>query len=434
MLVHQAKRLNSPACMITNIDSTNFPNLKVKRDDGEFENLKFDRILCDVPCSSDGTLRKNPDLWTKWQVVQGIHLNGLQYRILKRGFELLNIGGRVVYSTCSLNPVENEAVVARILQESNGAIELVDVSEELKGLKYNQGLEKWELCMRDMLFYSRYNDVPEKLQTTLRPYMFAPDQESVKNLNLTRCVRVLPHHQNTGAFFVAVFHKKANLPWTPREPEPQTFSSDGSEPPRKKKKVYYGFREDPFVFFDKTEPIFATLKNFFNIHDDFPPECLLTRCAGGKKKHVYFCTPSVRNVVVHNEKIIKIINTGVKTFSRCDSKNMECDFRLAQEGLGNINHFLGDHRRLVVSKDDMIHLLKNLDPDNAPQIEQVSVPLRKQLNQISSGSCILSFSDETISLNMAGWKGVRSVRAYTEVHEAIHTLRLLGADVSQYGK
>lgn len=44
----------------------------------------------------------------------------IQFRILKRGLELLNVGGRLVYSTCSFNPVENEAVVQRMLTEAEG--------------------------------------------------------------------------------------------------------------------------------------------------------------------------------------------------------------------------------------------------------------------------------------------------------------------------
>ena len=63
----------------------------------------------------------------------------IQYRILRRGVELLTLGGRIVYSTCSLNPVENEAVIHRILADTNGALELVDVSDLLPGLNYSTG-------------------------------------------------------------------------------------------------------------------------------------------------------------------------------------------------------------------------------------------------------------------------------------------------------
>lgn len=39
--------------------------------------LKFDKILCDAPCSGDGTLRKNPDIWTKWSPGNANNLHGL---------------------------------------------------------------------------------------------------------------------------------------------------------------------------------------------------------------------------------------------------------------------------------------------------------------------------------------------------------------------
>lgn len=60
-------------------------------------------------------------------------------RILKRGIELLAEGGKLVYSTCSLNPIENESVIHRILVETNGAVELVDVAKDLPGLKFTPG-------------------------------------------------------------------------------------------------------------------------------------------------------------------------------------------------------------------------------------------------------------------------------------------------------
>ena len=63
MLVHQAKRLQSPCFIITNHDASIMPNLQVTTDEGTRKNLKYDRILCDVPCSGDGTLRKNADIW-----------------------------------------------------------------------------------------------------------------------------------------------------------------------------------------------------------------------------------------------------------------------------------------------------------------------------------------------------------------------------------
>jgi 16S rRNA C967 or C1407 C5-methylase (RsmB/RsmF family) len=61
---------------------------------------------------------------------------------------ILQVGGRLVYSTCSFNPVENEAVVAAVLLATKGAMRLVDVSDELPALKRMLGLNSWKVCNR----------------------------------------------------------------------------------------------------------------------------------------------------------------------------------------------------------------------------------------------------------------------------------------------
>lgn len=67
----------------------------------------------------------------------------IQYRVLRRGCELLALGGRLVYSTCSFNPVENEAVIHRLLQEVGDAMKLIDVVDLLPGLKFHKGTKIW---------------------------------------------------------------------------------------------------------------------------------------------------------------------------------------------------------------------------------------------------------------------------------------------------
>ncbi len=64
----------------------------------------FDRVLCDVPCSGDGTLRKAPNIWSKWSTHGGYSLHPLQLSIAKRGIQLLKVDGLIVYSTCSMSP------------------------------------------------------------------------------------------------------------------------------------------------------------------------------------------------------------------------------------------------------------------------------------------------------------------------------------------
>ena len=66
------------------------------------------------------------------------------------------------------------------------------------GLKYKRGLNEWHLATKDCSqFFSRYSEVPESLQSTMRPYMFPPTEEEAARFNLDRCMRVLPHLQVT---------------------------------------------------------------------------------------------------------------------------------------------------------------------------------------------------------------------------------------------
>lgn len=67
-----------------------------------------------------------------------------------------------------------------------GAVQLVDVSSHLPGLKYRQGLTHWLPTSRDMKAYSSYDEVPEVWQTQIRPQMFPPAPEDVGRFNLDR--------------------------------------------------------------------------------------------------------------------------------------------------------------------------------------------------------------------------------------------------------
>ena len=75
-----------------------------------------DRVLCDVPCSGLGILRRKPEIRFK-QRGEIDNLPDLQYRILCNATQHLKDGGRLVYSTCTLNPAENQGVCDRFLAE-----------------------------------------------------------------------------------------------------------------------------------------------------------------------------------------------------------------------------------------------------------------------------------------------------------------------------
>lgn len=75
-------------------------------------NRKFDRILVDAPCSGTGTLARNPEIKWRIQLRDFVRHQQRQKKILSEALKFLAPGGRLIYSTCSLEPEENEQVVA----------------------------------------------------------------------------------------------------------------------------------------------------------------------------------------------------------------------------------------------------------------------------------------------------------------------------------
>ncbi len=96
---------------------------------------QFDRVLADVPCSGTGTLARNPEI--KWRLkpedLGDLHTK--QAAILRAALSHLVPGGRAVYSTCSLEREEDEAVVEEILAENPDKFRLLDVRDELQRLR-----------------------------------------------------------------------------------------------------------------------------------------------------------------------------------------------------------------------------------------------------------------------------------------------------------
>jgi 16S rRNA (cytosine967-C5)-methyltransferase len=77
---------------------------------------RFDRILLDAPCSGTGTLARHPEIRWRLRPEQLAEFHALQVRMLRNALPHLASGGRLVYSTCSIEPEENEAVVAEVLR------------------------------------------------------------------------------------------------------------------------------------------------------------------------------------------------------------------------------------------------------------------------------------------------------------------------------
>ena len=77
----------------------------------------YDRVICDVPCSGLGVIRRKPEIRYK-SPEEFADLPMLQLRILQQGAKMVKSGGVLQYSTCTLRPEENEAVVSAFLAQN----------------------------------------------------------------------------------------------------------------------------------------------------------------------------------------------------------------------------------------------------------------------------------------------------------------------------
>ena len=127
-LGHTLSRLGVLNAMVTGYQAQEFP-LK----------QRFDYVLADVPCSCEGRFRKTKEEYTYREDKGKIKLPDLQKKIILRGFDLLQENGRILYSTCTYNPEENESVVDLLLKERDAELLPIDV-----GFDFEPGITEWK--------------------------------------------------------------------------------------------------------------------------------------------------------------------------------------------------------------------------------------------------------------------------------------------------
>jgi NOL1/NOP2/sun family putative RNA methylase len=198
------ERMGAVNAVLTCADAASFPEA----------GAPFDRVLADVPCTCEGTSRKNPEVFTWGDAGERRDIARLQRAILRKAVRLCRPGGRIVYSTCTYAPEENEAVVAAALEEA-GPDRLRLLEARVEGLRADPGLAAW------------------------RGERFPPE--------LSRALRVWPHANDTGGFFVAVLERGGGGEEAPREPAIADLPEVDPEPWLGPVRERFGLPEETFA-------------------------------------------------------------------------------------------------------------------------------------------------------------------------------------------
>jgi len=136
-----------------NLQRTGATNTLITLMEGRFFKIPFDKILLDAPCSGTGTIRKSLKTLKMWNLNMVKRLAGTQRQLIDVAFNCLKPEGTLVYSTCSLEPEEDEAVVDFLLNKyENAELEKINLNikhgpaiKEFNGQKYSKEVEK---CLR----------------------------------------------------------------------------------------------------------------------------------------------------------------------------------------------------------------------------------------------------------------------------------------------
>ncbi len=163
----------------SNLERCGVSNAIITRKDGAvlcnklYQNgFMFDKILVDAPCSGEGTLRINPKTALMWNPNGIKKMSLVQKRLISSAIQVLEVGGELVYSTCTYAPEENEEVIDFALREFPGQFEIEKISLPIK---CRQGFTNW--------LGNNYDK------------------------NVQKSCRIFPFDNNTEGFFIAKMRK-----------------------------------------------------------------------------------------------------------------------------------------------------------------------------------------------------------------------------------
>jgi len=175
-------RLAHSNVMVVSGDAREFP-----------EGATFDRVMVDVPCSAEGTLRKKAGVIPSKSKGARRKLVRIQEALLRRAIEVTRPGGTLLYCTCTIDPAENEGVLTEVLKDAPVEVEPIEMP-----VPHERGVEAWE--------------------------------DEVYDPRMRHAVRMYPHLHDSGGLFFCRLRKRGDAPVEGWSPVPALFPGEDNFP------------------------------------------------------------------------------------------------------------------------------------------------------------------------------------------------------------
>jgi hypothetical protein len=336
-----------------------------------------------------------------------------------------------------MNPVENEAVVAHVVSKYANSLAIVDVSDRLPSLIRYPGMTSWRVINKEGEEYESAEAVPIP-QKRRYPISLFPKAE-YKDLGLDRCLRIYPHLQNTGGFFVAVLRKIGEIEVTPNKLVGEGDGSTAGEattakvpviPKSGKRSFFKPPADGEFRRLDVlTDTVLESIFSWFGIDRQIINDAgygFYVRSERNPIKSIIVVSPqgdrllraTVRSHLPVNANEIeagegrdagfngslKLVNAGVRAFeSGSRPVPVSCAYRLLYESLDVIRPLIT--KRLVpVTKEQMKQLLSTNDSVRMAEIEAT----------LGQGGAVAELVDhgDGVGMTVPVWISERGVKAF----------------------
>lgn len=212
-LVVSEPQLDRIKALIFNLDRLNVLNTGVIHSKGEllskYYSNHFDKILVDAPCSGLGIMQKKIEVNQWWNLDRVNKLHELQVKLLVAAIKMLKVGGKIVYSTCTLTPEENELVIDKLLK------------------KYPVEVMKISLPVEHRNGFTNYQG-----------------QELHHNLN--KAVRILPWEADSDGFFMIKLKKTSPTETSDKPKWKKSYTSEFFKSDNKKVAKYLSYISEVF--------------------------------------------------------------------------------------------------------------------------------------------------------------------------------------------